>query len=164
MKGECVMKRLLCVLLILCAIPVCVSGEKLNDILPVFNVKANICGASELTGEFNRIDKTTYYMLEYRISDVVITGFMEKLNGEIDGGYVVCLDPSKEGDFLALCAAHALTICGDYTGKEAYQSILEMFLAARQKKQTDETIAGNMLFSVYPISTGIAFNYSIIKK
>lgn len=157
------MKRLACFILLLCLIPVYAFGETLEDILPVFNRKARTCGASQLTGEYNRIQKSTYDMLEYKISESIYTGFMEKY-GDIDSGYVVCVDPSSEGDFLALCAAHVLTICGDSDGEKAYRYILEMFLAARKKKETTETTIGNIVFGLFPISTGIAFNYTIIGK
>ena len=72
------MKRLLCVLLILCVIPVVAIGETIDSVLKDFNVAAKICGAPELGSEYNRTSKSTFEMLEFVISSEIITGFTEK--------------------------------------------------------------------------------------
>ena len=155
------MKRALCLVLILCLLPACGFADGLAELLDRFAVASGVCGAPELPDESNRIDNGSYCMIEYRISDKLISGFMEK-DGEISGGYAVCLDPSLQGDFLALCASHALTVCGVSEGLDAYTFILDNFLDARQGKETEETITGNMIFSIFAMKTGLAFNYSII--
>lgn len=162
MKGDIEMKRFVCSLLVLCLIPVCAFCDGLESVLLDFGVAAKVCGAPELPGSFSRTEKPTFDMLEYRISDKLITGFMEK-NGEISGGYVVCLDPALQGDFLALSATHVLCMCGTSEGVGAYPYILDMFLDARQGRETTEKVVGNMMFSIYAMKTGIAFNYSIIR-
>ena len=162
MKGVGIMKKLLCLLLVL-MLPACAFGESLSEVFDRFGVYAEMCGAPELPDGANRIDKGSFYMIEYRISDKLISGFMEK-DGEISGGYAVCLDPALQGDFLALCASHAFTVCGATGAVDAYTFILDGFLESRQGHETEETLVGNMLFRVYAMKTGLAFNYSIIKK
>lgn len=157
------MKKVVCLLLILCVLPACAFGEVLSDVLARFAVYSEMCGAPELPDGANRIDRDSFCMIEYAISDKLIAGFMER-DGEISGGYVVCLDPSLQGDFLALCASHAFTVCGATGAVDAYTFILDGFLESRQGHETEETLIGNMLFAVSPMKTGLAFNYSIIKK
>lgn len=156
------MKRLLCVLLILFLVPACVTGETIDSVLMDFNVAAKICGAPELGSEYNRTSKATFDMLEFVVSSEIITGFTEK-GGEISGGYVVCLDSAKEGEFLALCATHFLTFCGYDQMQKAYANILDMFLETRQGKETTEVVVGNMMIEMFAMKTGLAFNYSIVK-
>jgi hypothetical protein len=131
-------------------------------VLKDFNVAAKICGAPELGSEYNRTEKSTFDMLEFVISSEIITGFMEK-GGEISGGYVVCMDSAKEGEYLALCATHALTVCGSEQLQKAYANILDLFLEARQGKETTEVVVGNMMIEMFAMKTGLAFNYSIVE-
>lgn len=162
MKGDMEMKRFVCSLLVLCLIPVCAFCDGLESVLANFSVAAKVCGAPELPDSFSRTEKSTFDMLEYRISDKLITGFMEK-DGEISGGYVVCLDSAFQGDFLALSATHVLCMCGTSECVGAYPFLLDMFLDARQGRETTEKVVGNMMFSMFPMKTGIAFNYSLVR-
>ena len=156
------MKWFVCALLILCLVPVCAFCDDLASVLSDFSLAAKVCGAQELPETYNRIEKATFDMLEYRISDTLITGFMEKY-GDISGGYAVCLDPEMQGDFLALCATHALCICGISEGVDAYPFLLDMFLDARQGRETAEKTVGNMMFDIHAMKTGLAFEYSIVR-
>lgn len=157
------MKKILCLLLIMCLLPACAFGDTLADVLESFSVSSDLCGAPELPEGGNRIDKGSFVMIEYRVSDSLITGFMEK-DGKISGGYAVCLDTALQGDFLALCASHAMTVCGISEGVGAYPFILDKFLDARQGRETEDSVVGDMIFSIYAMKTGLAFNYSIIGK
>ena len=157
------MKKVVCLFLILCLLPACAFGEVLSDVLARFAVYSEMCGAPELPDTENRIDYSSYYMVEYRIADGLTTGFMES-GGEITGGFAICRDTALQGDFLALCASHAFTICGATDAINAYPFILDGFLEARQGRETEDTPMGDMMFSVFPMESGIAFLYSIIKK
>lgn len=157
------MKRALCLVLLLCLLPACAFGEELAEVLARFGIYAELCGAPKLPDTGNRIDQDSYYMIEYPVSEKLISGFMEK-EGQISGGFAICLDPALQGDFLALCASHALTICGVSEGLDTYTFILDSFLDARQGKEPGKTVIGNMMFYIFPMKTGLAFHYTIIGK
>lgn len=157
------MKKIACLLLILCILPACAFGDTLAEVYDRFAMYSELCGAPELPDGANRIDKGSFYMVEYRVSDSLISGFMETGN-DISGGYVICVDPASQGDFLALCVAHVYTVCGTSDALDAYTPLLDGFLEVRKGNAQEDVTVGNMIFSFFPMKSGLAFNYSIIKK
>ena len=147
------MKKVMCVLLILCIFPVCAFASDLDDVLFDFNIYAEILGAQKLEGTPDISDKGTFTMITYKISEDIYAGFYEQ-NGKITSGFVACYGSENEGDFLALSAAHLWHFCGVADGMDAYMLLLSDFFDARQGKETDPAPVGNVLISTGSIKNG----------
>ena len=155
------MKRFACLLLILCLLPVLAFADTLENMVAEFNLNAESFSVSILPEEYNRIPKSTYNMIEYRISESIIAGFMES-NNKITGGFVVCYDSDKYEEFIKYCACHAWIFCDDDELKDAYNKVSGRCNDVISGKESSDGFIGKMMFEVFQISTGIAFTYSII--
>lgn len=149
------MKRFVCLLLCL-LLPACALADNPETTHTAFNVNCSVCGAPQLPTEYTESESESFNILTYNIEEQTKVGFWNK-DGDIIGGFAVCLDPAKQGDFLALCAAYALTFCGVSEGLDAYVYILDMFLDARKGKENKAVPVGGVLMQINPMQTGLNF-------
>ena len=134
MKGDC-MKRIICVLLILCMIPAFSFAVDLDE----FNTFSSVLGASELD------------MNEAKVSGKHIgfvkdgcNVYIDEVNGKIDGIYI-----QGQGDsYLAYCCAavHVFDPNGNTT--QNHGQVLTMYLMAHETNEymTGQTQNGYYFF------------------
>lgn len=149
------MKRFVCLLLCL-LLPACALADNLETTFALLKVNCAVCGAPELPETYTKSPSDSFDLVTYDLGEHTKVGLFDQ-NGNIVGGFAVCTDPAAQGDFIALCAAQALTFCGITEGINAYIYILDMFLDARQGKENKAVPVGGVLLQINPMQTGLNF-------
>ena len=146
MKGDS-MKRFICVLLILCLVPLwafCVSDS--DAMIETHNIYCGFCGASKIdsSAKVRTTDEATEYA--YYITDKVVVEYHVK-NGEVFRMACVCLDESEIGEFLAQCVTICYVLGGVSSGTVCYDGVLYRYLLARagNEPEIDPSIPGLLI-------------------
>ena len=129
------MKRVACVLLLLCLIPVCAFAIDIDE----FNAFASVLGASELNMEES---KTSGIHTGFMKDDCKI--YFDEIDGKLDGIYV-----DGQGDsFLAYCCAALHLFDPDGQTSINHGQLLTMYLMAHKTDnyQTGQTQNGYYFF------------------
>ena len=140
-----IMKKLVCILLILCVLPAWAFALDLSE----FNLFASILGAPELE---MKNAKTSGKHTGFIQNDCYI--YIDESNGKIDGIYI----DGKGDEYLAYCCAaiHVFDPTGDTT--KNHGQLLSMYLMAhtQAEHQTGQTGSGYFFF-IEPSDNGFFF-------
>lgn len=129
MKGEH-MKRILCVLLILCLLPACAfSVSNLETMVIQHNLYNLLTGAAEITGAPTKLGTTKNGIVYQYIVNGVKVGFF--VDDDIVKGVYCKATEEYCGELLSQSASILYNICGTETSSYWYPSLLNQFLIAR---------------------------------
>ena len=133
MKGA-EMKRIICVLLILCVLPVCAFSETLDMSVVLYNSMAEILGISELPKDYNtERQENGKERYTFDISDSLKCIFAVN-NGNVEGCTVVCFYATEYVEFIAMCMSAAFAVAPD-DSLSMYPGILFQFYDVRAGKE-----------------------------
>ena len=130
------MKKIICILLVLCIFPVCAFALDLDE----FNVFASVVGVSELDINEAKVSDFHYGFVKEGCKIYID----EKVKGKIDGIYII----GKGDSFLAYCCA-AIHVFDQHTSSSSnYGQLLTMYLMAHttEEYQAGETQNGYLFF------------------
>lgn len=142
------MKKVICVVLLLCLFPVISLADDLDIFMGKFNVLSKHYGAPELTEE--------------QLQDDVFTGDGWKLTVEMFAGFYNGAGVYGENAdiFLPMCAQTGMVVVGDYDGS-SLRTFLGDLLYAYMKAKTGEKVPtalfGSYMFSITKQGNGFLF-------
>lgn len=147
------MKRFLCVLLILCVLPVFSFAETFDYTVNLYNAYAYIMGLQELPTNYKtEIQEGGKERRTFNIGDSLVF-ILNLKDDKIKGFSAVCLEESAFADFVGECICGFMSVASD----EGYERCAEMVMnlyTVRSGKEVDTTYALHSVYGAQKLENG----------